>query len=369
MVPVGSSQIVDRLEVFGQGVAGPPQSLHVHLDDPFLPQVTGDDPAPLRRVEFRPGEVVDEVSFRRDPAPREADQEPTVLVLGQRRDRPVGVDALRHIVDAPEVPPPAHGDPTVVPQQIERALVLLRAPRKSVRLLRAFGRLRLEVGALQRPLRAQPPQHSPLRRRRGRVFVPPCASRPARGRESSHAPPPEREMGDGQDRGFVSPVLVRETISIHPPIHFRAVVRAEPAPEGQIVGPVHDVHTVELEGARPFQVVDEGRGAERSRPTGPAEPLAVQPQSGCCLPSELRTAPAGPGHLRLGRGSGSRPASGSTSRSLPTGMHQRAPLPSNTRMDATGTPLAVTEAQTRTGCCRCSGAAPASGPGNGRCRR
>ena len=43
--------------------------------------------------------------------------------------------------------------------------------------------------------------------------------------------------------------------------------------------------------------------------------------------------------------------------------------PSCTRLDPTGMPLVVKATRTRTGCCRYSGAAPASGPGSGRCRR
>ena len=293
--PRGLREPVDAVQVFGQGVARPPQSLHLDLDDPLLPQVAGDGPPPLRRVEFRSGEVVDEVPLGGDAAARKSDEEPAVVVLRERRGRPVRpvrVDPFRQVIDAAEVTPPRHRDASVVPQQLERALVLLQPPRKRVRLLLAFGRLRLEVDALQRSFRAQPPQHPPLRRRRGRVSAPPRASRPALGRKPSHAPPPEREMGDGKDRGFVPPVLVREAVPVHPAVHVRAVVRAEPAPEGEVVGPVHDVHAVELQRARPLEMVDEGRGDERARPPRPVEPLAVQPQSDGRLPRERRAAPA-----------------------------------------------------------------------------
>ena len=74
------------------------------------------------------------------------------------------------------------------------------------------------------------------------------------------------------------PVLVREAVAVHPPIHVRAIIRPEPAPERQVVGPVHDVHAVELERARPLEMADEGLPVDRRRPPRSCETLPVQPQ-------------------------------------------------------------------------------------------
>ena len=306
-------QIVDRLEVLGQGVAGTAEALHFDLDDPLPPEVAGDDPAPLRRVEFRPREVVDEVPFGGDAATAERDEQPTVVVLGERRGGTVRMDALRQVVDAPEVAPPGHRAPAVVPQELQRPLVLVQPPRERLGLLTSFRRLGREVGALQRSFGPEPPQHPALRRRRGRVASPPLPARPALGREAAHAPAAQRKMGDGKDRGFVSPVLVRQPLPVHPAVHAGAVVRPEAAPEGQIVGAVHDVHAVELQRSRPLEVVDEGAPVERSRPPRPRETLTMQPQPDRGLPRELRRPSAGPGHAR------SRPRAGSASRSALSG--------------------------------------------------
>src|SRR6185503_9543241 len=98
-------------------------------------------------------------------------------------------------------------------------------------------------------------------------------------------------------------VLEEETASVDEPVEPRAVVRAEAAPQGEVVRAIEDVDRVELETAR---VLDESHEPPGRQPAGAREPevLALQEERGDGAEGERRdrhARPAGQGPRRTRR--------------------------------------------------------------------
>jgi hypothetical protein len=77
----------------------------------------------------------------------------------------------------------------------------------------------------------------------------------------------------------VRPVLEQQALVVDEPVEVPAVVRAEAAPQGEVVGAVEDVDGVELEPADVLDEAGQAPGRERRPPRLP-EMLAFEEERG-----------------------------------------------------------------------------------------
>src|SRR5262249_32657328 len=124
----------------------------------------------------------------------------------------------------------------------------------------------LEVGAPHRPVDPD--------RCGGRLQHPPVLPEPPGPAGVAHAvvehgPPPPGPEGGRHETGGGGPVREEETAAIDEPVEPAAVVGAEPAPEGQVVGAVEHVDRVELEAARVLDETDQSLRCQGACPRLP----------------------------------------------------------------------------------------------------
>ena len=87
----------------------------------------------------------------------------------------------------------------------------------------------------------------------------------------------------------MTPVFVGHAIAIQPSFELSAVEHAEPAPEGEKMGPIDDVDRVHLQAAGRLENLDERVTRELRLAAWPGQSLAVQPQADDIRPVELHT--------------------------------------------------------------------------------
>ena len=227
------------------------------------------------RPEAREGQVVGQVQLRRRAhGVQRALDVPALEVLGRdrRAAERVGDRALQEVEALLEVLPRMNGQRAGHPQVVQRMLNGPPAPPPGG----ARGAAALEISLGHRAIgehgRLHPVQH---------LRVPAEPPGPAGVAESvvEHGASPPGQHGGRDEAGGVGPVLEEEAAPIDDPVEPRAIVGAEAAPHGEVVGALEHVDRVELETAHVLDEAGEPVCGEGQR-ARPREVLTLEKERG-----------------------------------------------------------------------------------------
>ena len=232
--------------------------------------------APLGRGAAREGEVHPQVGLAGGPHGAERlPQVPPAEALPRQRlaGDGLGHHPLGQVEALPEVRPGVDERAPAHPQVVEGVRGGLPVPPAAGR---ARGAPVLEVGAAQGTAGGDRVLDRP---QDAAVLLEPAAPGAAAQGVVEHRPAPGREVRRRHQAGGVGPVLEQEPPAVDEPLHGRAVVGSEAAPQREVVGALDHVDGVDLE---PPDVLHEGQQGGGGEPAGPRprEVLAGQEEGG-----------------------------------------------------------------------------------------